>query len=163
MNIYVVKGVGCGSTSLSAFDAALKDAGVYNYNIVVLSSIIPVGAKIINGKYKSKKDEYGHKLYVVKSEIRSREAGFYIGAAVGWHQLEDGRGTFVEHTAIGGTRTIVQADLGQMIEKSLADLGKRRGYKVNKKRIGMKLSVTKVKSSATCAIALAVYQAEGWK
>jgi arginine decarboxylase len=163
MNIYVVGGKGCGKTSLSAFDDALKDAGVYNYNIVVLSSIIPTGAKIIIGKFKSKKEEYGHKLFVVKSEIRSKEVGVYIGAAVGWFQLEDGKGTFVEHTATGNSKAFVEKDLKELVEKSLLDLCKRRGYKMNKKRMGIKTSVNKVKSSATCAIVVAVYQAEGWK
>ena len=41
MDIKVVCGVGSGKTALSAFDSALKDAGVYNYNLITLSSIIP--------------------------------------------------------------------------------------------------------------------------
>ena len=83
MEINVVCGVGTGKTILSAFDSALKDAGVYNYNLITLSSIIPPGSKVIKAKrYESPPQEYGHKLYVVKAEYRSEEVGKYIAAGV---------------------------------------------------------------------------------
>lgn len=83
MNIYISSGKGQGKTLLSAFDAALFDAGVSNYNLLVLSSIIPPGSVIKQQKYKTPDNEYGHRLYVVMSENRSRESGRYIGAAIG--------------------------------------------------------------------------------
>ena len=46
LEIKVVCGVGSGRTILSSFDSALKDAGVYNYNLITLSSIIPPGSKV---------------------------------------------------------------------------------------------------------------------
>jgi arginine decarboxylase len=39
--IPVVTGIGTGSTALSAFDGALRDAGVANYNLIRLSSVVP--------------------------------------------------------------------------------------------------------------------------
>ena len=53
MEINVVNGVGEGQTELSAFDAALKDSGVYNYNIMYLSSVIPAGA-VVKEKFSSR-------------------------------------------------------------------------------------------------------------
>ncbi len=47
MKIYISSGRGTGPTSLSAFDAALNEAGVANYNLIRLSSIIPPDSKII--------------------------------------------------------------------------------------------------------------------
>ena len=47
MKIIVTSGTGEGPTSLAAFDAALLDAGVANYNLICLSSIIPPGSMTI--------------------------------------------------------------------------------------------------------------------
>ena len=44
--IRVVWGTGTGPTGLSAYDAALADAGVENYNLVRVSSIVPAGATV---------------------------------------------------------------------------------------------------------------------
>jgi arginine decarboxylase len=41
MQIHVSSGRGEGPTPLAAFDAALRDAGVSNYNLIALSSVIP--------------------------------------------------------------------------------------------------------------------------
>ncbi len=46
---WVVAGVGTGSTPLGAFDAALLAAGVGNYNLVRMSSILPPGTQEVNG------------------------------------------------------------------------------------------------------------------
>ena len=41
MNIYVSSGIGYGQTKLAAFDAALNEAGIANFNLIKLSSVIP--------------------------------------------------------------------------------------------------------------------------
>lgn len=163
MKIYITSGEGHGSTLISAFDFALKDAGVYNYNLIPLSSIIPPHSEIKTERFKAKKDEYGHRLYVVKAEMRSREVGKHVGAAVGWYQLEDGRGVFVEHETIGNTKEIVEANLVEDVTNSIVDLCYARDYQVKKNKISMKLSVTSVVDSAACALVLAVYKAVGWE
>src|SRR3989344_5570461 len=139
MDIKVVCGVGTGKTVLSAFDSALKDAGVYNYNLITLSSIIPPNARVLKVRqFKSPPEEYGHKLYVVKAEQRSEEAGKFIAAGIGWYQLEDGRGIFVEHEIKGETK--------------VADESKMQ----------FAISQTQIKDSPTCVLVLAVFQSEGW-
>ena len=40
-------GVGVADTSLAAFDAALYEAGIGNFNLLPLSSVIPPGADIV--------------------------------------------------------------------------------------------------------------------
>jgi arginine decarboxylase len=47
MRIQLVSGAGSARTQLAAFDAALVDAGISNYNLITLSSVIPAGAEII--------------------------------------------------------------------------------------------------------------------
>lgn len=44
--IVVTAGVAECPTALSAFDAALMDAGIANYNLIYLSSVIPGGSVI---------------------------------------------------------------------------------------------------------------------
>ncbi len=41
MKIKVTYGIGEGATKLAAFDRALFDAGIANYNLIKLSSVIP--------------------------------------------------------------------------------------------------------------------------
>lgn len=155
--------MGHGGTPLSAFDAALKSAGIYNYNLIVLSSIIPPNSKIINKTFESKIEEYGYRLYLVKAEMRSRESGKYIGAALGWYQLEDGRGVFVEHEEIEETRDAVKSNLSADIKKSLTDLCRFRGYPINERKMKIKMSIAKIKDSPTCVMVVAVYKAESWE
>lgn len=44
--ISVVTGTGTGPTKVAAYDAALADAGVHNYNLVTVSSVIPADATV---------------------------------------------------------------------------------------------------------------------
>ena len=164
MDIKIVCGVGSGRTVLSAFDNALKDAGVYNYNLITLSSIIPPKSKVNKiRRYKTPYSEYGHKLYVVKAELRSEEVGKFIAAGIGWYQLEDGRGIFVEHEIKGETRIAVESEIDLRIKNSLRDLAKFRNIKFDESKAHSAISITQIKDNPTCVLALAVYQSEGWK
>ncbi len=162
MTIFITTGKGYGRTSLSAFDSALKDAGVYNYNLITLSSIIPPRTVIKVEKYLAPPEDYGSRLYLVKAEIRSRESGKYIGAALGWYQLPDGRGVFVEHEEIGETKSAVESNLAEDIRKSLVDLCRARKFPIIEKNIKVKTSVVKIEDSAASALVVGVYKSEGW-
>ncbi len=164
MDIQVICGVGSGRTTLSAFDAALKDAGVYNYNLITLSSIIPPGSIVSKMKrYNSPHAEYGHKLYVIKAEIRSEEAGKFIAAGLGWYQIEDGRGMFVEHEIKGETRLAVESEIESRISRSLKDLCRFRHIKFDPQKAKSATSITQIKDHPTSVLVLAVYQSEGWE
>lgn len=164
MNIYVVKGVGVGKTALSSFDAALKDVGVYNYNLIQLSSIIPPDSHVSKAKqYKTPEEEYGYKLYVVKAEMRSQETGKYIAAGIGWYQFGDGRGLFVEHELIGETKVAIESEMEFRITNSLKDLCQFRNIKFEVSKFNSSISVAKVEDHPTCVLALSIYQSEGWR
>lgn len=95
MKITVTSGIGKGETTLSAFDNALKDAGVYNYNLIKLSSVIPPNSKIVEEKIVPKDEsEFGHRLYIVCAEERSDLFGHSIAAGVGWYQWGGRSGCF---------------------------------------------------------------------
>lgn len=164
MDITVVSAVGEGATALSAFDNALKKTGVFNYNLLILSSVIPPNVTIHrNTTYIAPDSEYGHKLYVVKADIRSDHAGKCIGAGLGWYQFgEDNRGIFVEHEATGDREQIVRSTLKQAITKSVRDLLEFRGVPIEEEKIKMELCVSTVKASPACCLVLAVYESEGW-
>lgn len=165
MNIKIVTGVGVGKTTLSAFDAALKDAGVYNYNLIALSSIIPPQSQVIKiRKYETPDDEFGYRLYVIKAEIRSQEAGKYIAAGLGWYQfVGDSRGVFVEHEMIGETKVAVESEIKQRIKNSLKDLCEYRGIKFEDNKAKSAISLAKIKGTPTSVLVLAVYQSQGWE
>ncbi|MDO8498725.1 MAG: pyruvoyl-dependent arginine decarboxylase [bacterium] len=164
MEIKVVTGVGIGKTLLSAFDAALKDCGVYNYNLIVLSSIIPPHSQIERvEQYQTPPEEYGYKLYIIKAENRSETLGEVIGAGIGWYQLEDNRGMFVEHNFTGQDKDEVEKSLIQLIKDSLKDLCQFRGFDFDESKVNTAISVTAVGNTSTCVLALSIYQSQGWE
>ncbi len=162
MNILLTTGKGVGKTPIAAFDSALKDAGVYNYNLIYLSSVIPPKAKIKFEKLQENPKEWGNRLYIVKAEMRSRQSGQYISAALGWCQFGDGRGIFVEHEETGETREAVEANLNAEVQKSLADMCRTRGLPADKKKFHTKICTTKVDNLPASVIVVAVYKSEKW-
>jgi arginine decarboxylase len=163
--IAVVAGVGQGQTALSAFDAALWRCGVHSYNLLALSSVIPPGSQInVCDRYQAPAAENGHKLYVVKAEMRSDEPGAVIAAGLGWLQRDDGRGVFVEHEVSGEGVSPAELEgvLSTQIATSLRDLAHTRGLELDSDQARKHVVSTIVESLPACALVLAVYQAEGW-
>ncbi len=162
MDIIITSGTGEGKTPLSAFDSALKSAGISNFNLIYISSIIPTGSRIKIANYKSEENQYGNRLYVVRAEQRSRETGKFIGAALGWYQLPDGRGVFVEHEGIGETKDAVESNLDKEIHESLSDLCRNREFVYNKNDVKIEMCLFKIQSKPASTIVAAVYQDERW-
>ena len=144
---------GRGRTALSAFDDALWRAGVANYNLIRLSSVIPAPSRISfdNGPLAG---EHGDKLYCVYASATAEQPGETAWAGIGWTRAEDGRGLFVEHHAD------TEESLDELIRLSLEDLAERRG--------GGYGPIESVRVSArndghpACALAIATYQTCGW-
>jgi arginine decarboxylase len=163
LTIAVVTGVGRGRTLLSAFDDALRRCGVHNYNLIPLSSVIPPSAVVVRrDRYATPPDEHGHRLYVVKADVRSDQPGQVIAAGIGWYQWGDGRGVFVEHEAVGLRREAVEADLDCRIRQSLQDLCAFREIPCDLRSIGCAVSLAEVSDLPTTALVLGVYRSEGW-
>lgn len=162
MKITITSGKGTGETLLSAFDAALFDCGVSNYNLLYLSSIIPPQTTIVTEKYKTPEEEYGNRLYVVKAEKRSSVQGEWLGAAVGWYQRADNGGVFVEHSATGNSEKQVREILQSDINRSLTDLSRLRKFTFEQKDFHIQMEVAQVLAHPTCVISMAIYKAESW-
>jgi len=155
--IYVTCGIGKGLTDISAFDAALINAGIANYNLIYLSSVIPKGSKIEIKKLKPKKTEYGRKLYVVIARCDQDISGKEAWAGLGWSQDRMGRGLFVEHKSENREAVI------RLIRNSLKDMKKLRPLRPYKYgRINYSVTGIKCKNKPVCAVVAAVYQSEGW-
>jgi arginine decarboxylase len=160
MKIYVASGIGTGPTNLSAFDAALNNAGVANYNLVRLSSIIPPKATIVkqDGRILDEvmPGEWGDRLYVVMAEKRVDRPNTEAWAGIGWVQdKKTGKGLFVEHD--GQSRKAVQRDITQSLEALMATRN------VNFGEINMQIVGRTCTAHPVCALVVAVYQASDWQ
>lgn len=163
MNIHVVSGTGQAATLLSSFDEALSCCGVYNYNLIALSSVIPPGSKVVEQqKYQTPPNEYGQRLYVVKADMRSDQAGKVIAAGIGWYQWDDGRGVFVEHETISSTEEGATQEMDFRINHSLEDLCHARHIPFSPDKIGRRVVISHVKDQPATVLALAVYKSEPW-
>lgn len=157
MKINLSASTGLGPTELSAFDNALFNMGVANYNLIYLSSVIPPESEIVehDGPVEHIEGQWGDKLYVVRAEWRQSTPGKEAWAGIGWVQeMESGKGLFVEHE--GETHEEVE----QSIRDSLNTLMQTRG--VNFGPINMRLSGATCEVKPVCALVMAVYQSEGW-
>lgn len=158
MIIELAKGIGTGQTEISAFDAALKNAGVNNLNIIYLSSVIPPKATIeCVESVEIDAQHYGKRVYVVMAREITSKAGAEAWAGLGWTQAKDMRGLFVEHH--GSTEEMVE----QSIDKSLDDL---KNFRTNYQYGENHSSVVGIKCNKqgqyVCALVCAVYKIEDW-
>jgi len=152
--ILVTSGVGEGRTRLSAFDAALWDAGIANFNLMKLTSIIPPGSVVEIGNPQANERGFGNRLYVVLAEKRETESGREAWAGLGWVQAEDCKGMFVEHE--GGQ----EAEVIRLIEESLRDMTRYREDEFGD--IHHVVVGKRCKDKAVCAVVAAVYLEERW-
>lgn len=157
MIINISKSVGTGPTKLAAFDSALNSAGVANYNLIRLSSVIPPRTDIVQADkpLDNLPGAWGDRLYVVMAEIRVDKPNEQAWAGIGWVQDADTRqGLFVEHE--GYSEGEVRSD----IEQSLTALMATRG--IDYGQIRMEVVGGVCSGQPVCAVVVAVYQASDW-
>lgn len=157
MTIQISSGIGSGVTKLAAFDAALFDAGIANFNLIKLSSVIPPNStiKVVSNVKNGSGVEFGNKLYVVISEKRESENGREAWAGLGWAQSNTGNGLFVEQC---GSQ---EAEVKRLIKETLESMIKYREEKfgpINYNVVGIQCI-----NEPVCALSAAVYKSEGWK
>jgi arginine decarboxylase len=155
MKIMITPGRGTGPTSVAAFDAALQAAGVLNYNLIHLSSVIPPCSTIVREQYVAPTDEYGHRLYVVMARRDESVEGAEAWAGIGWTQEKgDGRGLFVECTAS------TEEGVRKALHDSLCSMMKSRGREYGP--IQCEISGMRCDGQPVCALVIAVYKSQGW-
>lgn len=155
MEILVTSGSGEGPNTLAAFDRALFDAGIANFNLLVLSSVIPPGAKVRQKQVHLNDDDWGAKLYVVLAQKRETRVGEEAWAGIGWVQEEStGKGLFVEHegSSRGEVETLISRSLDAMVSYRKGSFGPPQ----------MALSGAACHESPVCALVAATYRVERW-
>lgn len=171
LSIRVRGATGTGPTSLAAFDDALMAAGVANFNLVRLSSVIPPGSTVVAGEPQvidlrdgasplsdaspAATETWGHRLYAVWAFEAAERLGEEAWAGVAWAQdPADGRGVFVEHE--GRSESTVREEL----EASLHAICASRSLD----HLPRQLVVTgaRCEGQPVAALVIAPYTSEPW-
>lgn len=161
MEIHVSSGVGTGPTTMAAFDCALNEIGIANYNMLRLSSIVPPNSEIIvhDGKIPfTLPGTWGDRLYVVMAEKRVDKHNADAWAGVGWVQdKKTGRGMFTEHE--GTSEAFVRREITQTLE---ALIKTRDDQQYEWGPIEMNVVGKTCTDKPVCAMAAAVFQVSDW-
>lgn len=157
MKINITAGNGVGPTELAAFDHALVNAGVANFNLIYLSSVLPPGSDVkILTHPNHPVGQWGDRLYVVMAQMRTQQRNQEVWAGIGWMQdPETRKGLLVEHE--GYNEAEVRAD----IENSLKALAQNRNKVFGP--IHMKVIGKKCIALPVCALVVAVFESSEWE
>lgn len=112
--IRVVWGAASAATAMASYDAALADAGIENYNLTRVSSVIPAGAEVRVAETAPDLGPAGERLTVVQGRQTAAPGGAaHVAAGLGWSVEESGRGIFYESSGTDpeAVRETVEAGL----------------------------------------------------
>ena len=115
-SIQVVWGTGSGPTELAAYDTALAAAGVHNYNLLTLSSVVPPAYRVVELGTARDLGPVGGQLRVV--EAKTIRAGGPATAGLGWAVGEKG-GVFIE-THENESEERAKTEITQGLESAIA-------------------------------------------
>ncbi len=87
--LFLTKGKGVHPDQLTSFEYALRDAGIPNTNLVLISSIFPPGAKLISRAEGLKLIRPGSVQFVIYSRQQSNEPHRLMAASVGLAEPSD--------------------------------------------------------------------------
>ena len=149
--IHVAGGVGVGPTEMSAYDAALADANLHNYNLVTVSSVIPADGQLEIVAEAPDLGPAGNRLTVVQGKIVAGPdpAADEITTGIGW-ATGPGPGLFYE--ASGTDPEAVEAE----IRRGLAAGCELREWTITDRDVRL-ATVEPVSGSYTAAVVLAAY------
>jgi arginine decarboxylase len=101
--VFFTKGVGRHRDELCSFELALRDAGIEQFNLVHVSSILPPGCAIVSPEEGLKELQPGQVVFCVMARVGSEEPGRRIAAAMGCAAPRDpaGYGYLAEHEVVG--------------------------------------------------------------
>jgi arginine decarboxylase len=157
MNIQISSGIGIGPTEMAAFDQALVHAGVANYNLIYLSSVLPPNSKVqVTENPKPPDGNWGDRLYLVMSQRRISQRNQEVWAGIGWMQdPKTKQGLLVEHE--GHSESEVKAD----ISNSLTAMARNRQMEFGPHY--MHVVGTRCIDLPTCALVVAVFESSSWR
>lgn len=110
-----------------SYDAALKDAGIENVNVVKYTSVIPPVAKCINKEVGLKNIQWGEVMECIMAQANGKK-GSTISSAVMTTEVKDPQGKYLGGFACeysgNGSKKEVEESLGASIEGMI----ERRNY-----------------------------------
>lgn len=113
-----------GPFQLVAFDNALRKAGIAELNLVTVSSIWPIGCKIV----KMPKLDPGAIAPIIMSKISSSTPGQKIAAALGVAMSKTSHGMVSEYHDVG----ITQKTAGKTVEAMVRYMMEKRGLETSR-------------------------------
>jgi arginine decarboxylase len=144
--VRVVWGTGGGPTGTASYDAALADAGVHNYNLMTVSSVLPRGATVESVGTAPDLGPVGGRLTVVQART-TVESGPAV-AGIGWATAVEG-GLFYEDSG---------SDRGAVVDRLERGLARARDLRAwsfdGSDRV---LAAGRDEGPSTTAVVLAVY------
>lgn len=147
--IRVAAGVATGPTEVASYDAALAEAGLHNYNLVSVSSVVPADASVEVVDQVPDLGPAGNRLTVVQSRATTTEPG-RVTAGLGW-ATGPGPGLFYEEAAEADPDTV-----RTRIARGLAAGRELRDWTFTDERVEIS-SVDAAAGSHTTAVVIAAY------
>ncbi len=129
MDIVVTYGVGTGDTSVAAFYAALKDAGLHPYNFLDDVPLIPAGAivRLLEDDERAevtKRGKWANLAYLALAKSFGKDLGREYLAGLGWSQDKDGSGFFLRYPGIDPVNLYSEKSVEELIEKGVNSIVK---------------------------------------
>jgi len=149
--IHVAGGVGVAPTEMAAYDAALADANLHNYNLITVSSVIPADADLAVVDEAPDLGPAGNKLTVVQGKVVAGpdSDAERISTGIGW-ATGPGPGLFYE--AHGADPEAVEAEIRRGLDAGC----ELREWTVTDRDVEVS-SVEPREGSYTAAVMLAAY------
>lgn len=143
--VFFTRGVGTHRHNLESFEAALRDAGIAQCNLVKVSSIFPPGCKIIPTRAGLSRLVPGQITYCVMADARTDEPNRLVSAGIGLAVPKKGDqfGYISEHHGYGMTEkktadfvedmaaSMLATTLGIEFDPNLAYDARREVYKMS--------------------------------
>jgi len=148
---FLTSGTGSSQFKLMAFDKALYNAGIHDYNLVKVSSILPPSCYKADKEFSLKTLKKGsilHAAYTVKYAHKNKETWIGVGVAVPADPMTPG--LIVEAEA--ETENMLNLKLAAMLDEGM----KMRNVKDYKTEFEIIRLINEENMSYTCAIAAVV-------
>ncbi|MDF9744893.1 pyruvoyl-dependent arginine decarboxylase [Natrinema salsiterrestre] len=149
--IRVVWGTASAPTAMASYDAALAEAGIENYNLVSVSSVIPAETTVEAVGTAPDLGPAGERLTVVEARATTAGPG-RVSAALAWTQsVDDGPGLFYETAGEMDSETVERR-----VREGLAAGQELRDWEFGESQVAVE-SRQAESGLYTTAVVLAVY------
>jgi arginine decarboxylase len=154
-SLLITSRAGEARTELAVLDAALLSAGVGNFNLIRLSSVIPAGSTIVEKRPELPASEWGYRLYVVRAETGTSQVGAEAWAGIGWTRTQRPDVDY-SWSMKGGSGRVVES----LIQNSLASMRASREDTFGS--VQMVTRGVRCNDQPVCAAVPAVYASVPW-